>query len=352
MSRVSVKRNLEPMRNFGAHLLLAAVRRLSLEGDDAAPVADVPPARNGASGSSLKLAATIAVMAARHFGHRLATRDGVDLWHIGIRERRAEPGARLDPGGYRWVASPSGSFWADPFLFEHDGRTWLFYEHIANPLKKANLACAELMPDGTLGPGQVILDKPYHLSYPQVFASGGDIFLMPESGSNQTVELYRAVSFPHRWELVRVLQRGRLYDTTLHMQDGRFWFFTSLSEDGQSAASQLLLFSSDRVDGDWRLHPRSPISADARFARNAGALFEEGGHLVRPAQDCSTTYGGAVEFRRVQVLNEREYREASDGSLRPALGSGSLGVHTYNRTARVEVIDSKRVGGASDGPQG
>ena len=68
-----------------------------------------------------------------------------------------------------------------------------------------------------------------------------------------------------------------------------------------------------------------------------------GDALLRPAQDGSRSYGGAVQFRQVSRWNEREYTETGAGTLHPPCGSEVLGVHTYNRSSSFEVIDRKRV---------
>ena len=43
-----------------------------------------------------------------------------------------------------------------------------------------------------VGPPATALETPYHLSYPFVFRHEDDIFMIPESSANRTVELYRA----------------------------------------------------------------------------------------------------------------------------------------------------------------
>jgi hypothetical protein len=46
-----------------------------------------------------------------------------------------------------------------------------------------------------------VLERSYHLSYPFIFRWGSDIFMIPETSDNRTVEVYRAVEFPGKWEL-------------------------------------------------------------------------------------------------------------------------------------------------------
>ena len=47
--------------------------------------------------------------------------------------------------------------------------------------------------------------------------------MLPETSGNRTVELYRCVEFPHRWELDRVLMDGvHAVDATLAEHDRRW----------------------------------------------------------------------------------------------------------------------------------
>ncbi len=167
------------------------------------------------------------------------------------------------------------------------------------------------------------------------------MFMIPETGFNNTVELYRSITLPLQWEFVRVLYNGPAFDTSVLHHNGRLWFFTSLVEGEDRHTSQLLVFHSDRVDGEWIWHPSNPISHDARIARNAGSIIRQGGRIIRPAQDGSSTYGGAINLREISTLDESEYAEAPVGSITPARLPNAVGLHTYTSSARMEAIDCR-----------
>ena len=55
----------------------------------------------------------------------------------------------------------------------------------------------------------MVLERPYHLSYPFVFrARGADLDDAGELGANRSLELYRADPFPYRWMLDRIVLSG------------------------------------------------------------------------------------------------------------------------------------------------
>ena len=65
---------------------------------------------------------------------------------------------------------------ADPFLLQRDGKLYLFYETKAAQLGKGQIGVAVSSDGGTsfqhMG---VVLDLPWHLSYPFVFEHGGQV---------------------------------------------------------------------------------------------------------------------------------------------------------------------------------
>jgi hypothetical protein len=279
----------------------------------------------------------------RQMRHRIKLRHTTELWRVGI--RLGSPLAGLQAAralaDLSWLEAPTGHYYADPFAISHLGRFYLLVEDFDIAANKGWIVCLQLDQNGTPGPAQIALERPYHLSYPQVFAHDGEKFMIPESGYNNTVEIYRAISFPTRWELARVLFRGPAFDTTVLHHAGLFWFFVTLIDSRYPQRIELVLFYANSLFGDWTLHPASPISRDIRVARCAGAPFLDRGTWIRPAQDGSETYGGALRFQRIVQIDPQQYLEEPAGSVSAHMIPGATGVHTYNRDGNLEVIDAK-----------
>jgi len=270
--------------------------------------------------------------------HRAFARCTVVHWRIGLRSG-TPPLTRgpFDTEGIRWVDAPRGHFYADPFPARRNGQDWLFFEDYSYAKQRGGICAAPVQPDGSLGQTVPVLERPYHLSYPFLFEQDGELFLIPESGANRNVQLFRCRRFPDDWEFVRVLFEGPAADTTVLSHQGSLWFFTSLLD--RPASEQLFLFSAPTLFDPWIYHPANPISLDIRTARCGGAFFSQDNQVVRVAQDGSRRYGYAVRFQRITRLNEREYQEQSFAWITPP---GQLtGVHTYNRLPDREVFDGQ-----------
>lgn len=284
---------------------------------------------------------------ARGIGSRLSARmtrllTGGPRWCIGW--RRTEGGstfARMawPEGGYRRLPGTAGHFEADPFLIVRDDVTHLFYEDFPYRTGKGVIAAVTLGPDGPSAP-RVVLEQPYHLSYPFLFEEGGEVWMIPESSASGRIELYRAGSFPDAWELHAVLVDGiSASDATLVRHGGRYWLFAATAQPHGSSWDALSLFHAERLCGPWTAHPANPVLIDASAARPAGAMAMREGRLLRVAQDCRGGYGAGLAFARVDRLDPEGYAQSVLGRLGPAPGWRAQGVHSLNRAGGFEAID-------------
>lgn len=272
---------------------------------------------------------------------RLLRRERVPHWRLAVRVGAPalySRGSVPDLRGFSWLESPRGHYYADPFLVARGRRTWLFFEDFVYAESRGVISCAELLPGGSLGPVQRSLERGYHLSYPLVFEHDGEMFMLPESSRNGTIELYRASEFPYRWKLEKVLHRLNAVDTTVWREDGRWWFFTTIFESPGHCVT-LLLFHADSLTGEWIYHPANPISADVRRARGAGAVFSAGGYRVRPSQDSSKGYGYSFTLNEIVTLTPEEYSERPLLTVDPSWHPGLVGTHSYAQSGDVEVVD-------------
>ncbi len=250
------------------------------------------------------------------------------------------PGIDYAPS-FRIIPSPRGRYLADPFLAEHDGRTFIFVESC--PLRRTQgvIAVMELGDDSTSDP-VTVLERDYHLSYPAVFRWGDDWYMTPETAGNRSIELYRAVEFPWRWELDTVLMRDvKAVDPTVFEHDGRWWLSVNIASVGASANDELHLFWADSPRGPYTAHRANPVVSDVRRARPAGRPFVQDGSLYRPAQNCAVRYGHSMTVHRVEELDPERYREVPVGEILPDWLPGALGTHTLNIGARTIVSDGK-----------
>jgi hypothetical protein len=271
---------------------------------------------------------------------------GEPKWFICFRRNRTQftsvqPQFRSE--GFTPVPNPDHSTFADPFVFERDGKIYLFVEEIVTATGRGHFSACQIQPGG-ISAFEKVLEKPWHLSYPCLIECEGDVFMIPENGANMTLDLYRAESFPHGWRLEKRIHEGiALVDTTPFHYGGVWYFFTTTVDVVTGRRLETWLFYSDRLDGDWHYHPANPICSDIRRARSAGHLFRREDKLFRPAQDCSIRYGYAIVLNWVRKLTTTEYEEEVEEVILPNWMPGLFATHTLNSVADVEVIDATRI---------
>ena len=264
-------------------------------------------------------------------------------WHLAQGKRGAVPHDALYQ--YRELRPPADRFWADPFVVRDDDRWWMFFEELVFSNPVGRIAAWEMGPQGPIGEAAIVLDPPYHLSYPFVFHWEGEWYMLPESQASLRLELYRATEFPLKWELDRVLlDPFDGVDATLHRHtDGRWYLFASIADVGITYDEELHLFVADTPFGPFTPHPENPLVADVRRARMAGRLFQHGSQLIRPAQCCAPLYGSGITLHVIDELSPTTYRERPIQRLGPTWDPRFLGLHTINAQDGLSVIDLLRL---------
>jgi len=264
----------------------------------------------------------------------------IEQWSLAFSFERRDLNPTLE--GFKRIVPPADRDWSEPFALERNGRYYVFFKEMLRGAGKAHIAMLELDPDGRWSAPVRVLERDYHLSHPFVLEHDGQIYLVPESAKNRTVEVYRCVDFPRRWRLERVLLDGvRLVDATFLRAPERLWMFANgAAGDSGIFNDELYLFHAASLLDEWQPHARNPVRSDVRGARPAGALYWRGGALYRPAKNCVPRYGAGVTLNRVLRLSPQAYAERPVGQILPPPGGALLGVHTVNRAGRLTVADA------------
>lgn len=190
---------------------------------------------------------------------------------------------------------------------------------------------------------EIVLERPYHLSFPFVFSRDRDHFMIPETSESGQVELYRARRFPGDWELVDVLlPQVRAADVSLFEHEGRWWMFADIAKDGTAIHGEILhLYHAPGPLGPWTPHRANPVVWSAEHARPAGAVFRLGGRLIRPAQNGKEFYGRATGLHEITHLSPDRYEERLVQLIEPDWDPRITGVHTFNRQGGMTLIDCR-----------
>jgi len=243
------------------------------------------------------------------------------------------------------VPCPSSRYFADPFLVARGGLRYVFFEDFDHATNRGRISALPLPGEGPevdVLPPTPVLERPFHLSFPFLFEHGGELFMLPESHRNRTVDLYQCDRFPDRFRLRRrLLDDVDAADSTLFEDKGTWWLFTSVRDATSGSGRFLSLFhTDDLLEGEFRPHPvtQRRLFADQpnQTGRCAGPWVRSGGALVRPMQLNPDYYGQGLEWRRIVRLDEEEYIE-EPVTAPPGLGLPS-GVSSHHVSSLGDLV--------------
>lgn len=242
------------------------------------------------------------------------------------------------------VNAPRGHFWADPFLYQHQGKTYCFVEDFVYQTGRAHIAVLELTASGATALGPCVEDAS-HLSFPFLFTYEGQLYMCPESSAARQVRIYQCIGFPLQWELCHVAMDDiSAADTMFISHGGKWWLMTSIDYSGAGDhCSELYLFSGDSPFArNWIAHPQNPIRIDPEGGRNAGLIIEDG-KLFRGAQRQGfDQYGEGLLLYEITVLNELVYEERLASEIKRGFRAGLRGTHHISTTGEITVVDHLR----------
>ena len=281
-----------------------------------------------------------------------------EIYTIALRPVPTAPGCdslpALGEGAYTRLPGKAGVWYADPLLFHHEDKRWLFCEAFDMATGKGDIAVMDITDPDHPGEPQTVLTESYHLSFPTVFDWNGEVWMIPETGTNHSLNLYRCKQFPGEWELVRSFptEDKELADTILlDVQPGELTLLCSQvkPENGLfTRYRRYALRADEQAEGGFVLEEDETFGLENRNydlgARNAGPVFTWAGQTVRPAQvSTKVDYGVYLQFWTRRGEKETPLCAAMPANVRiEGLDPESvIGIHTYCRDDAVEIIDAR-----------
>ncbi|WP_269515964.1 hypothetical protein [Brevundimonas subvibrioides] len=243
-----------------------------------------------------------------------------------------------DPTGFRYVA--------DPFAIVRDHRLTVFVEAFDYRDRRGEIHYFQYDADDRLIDQGLALAEPFHLSYPGLVVDGDELFMLPEGHKSGALHLYRCIRFPDRWErLPEPVLRAPAIDASVVRHGDRWWMFYALPGPGDRAMRELHVAHAEVLTGPWIQHAANPVARGFAQGRPGGTAFEIDGRLHLPIQDCSSTYGAAIDLLRIDTLTPDVFgatviRRFEPGHLLAGYGNG---LHTLSGDDTVTCIDVKSI---------
>ena len=257
----------------------------------------------------------------------------------------------VERGITRAIPSPAYGYYADPFLWQYKGSTWLFVEEFQYAKDRGRLVVMELTDAlGPISPRPLTSTLFYgdfdcHASFPHLFEMNGSIYMIPETCERRSVDLYVCEQWPDRWRFARrLLFDLDAADTMALWSNGFWWLITSVRTAMQNRHLEIF-FTDDLLGGAIRAHPEnsSHLYENMRHGtgRNAGYLaLSSGGGITRLMQKSDRHYGEGVAAMKVTELNIEHFEERLvDGIPELPIIAETFSTHHVSRAGNLIAYD-------------
>lgn len=204
------------------------------------------------------------------------------------------------------IVNVDAQFVADPFMVIKDKKYTVFFEVMNRETKQGDIGYAESTDGKIWKYKKIVIHESFHLSYPYVFECNNDYYIIPESGHDLSVRLYKAMSFPDKWVYIGNLLSGYHFaDPSIFQYNKKWWLFVATNEN-----DTLNLYYASDLLGEWKPHPMNPIvKLNNKIARPGGRVIVYNGRLYRFTQDDNSSYGTRVFAFEITELSEKAYKE-------------------------------------------
>jgi hypothetical protein len=136
-----------------------------------------------------------------------------NTWQIAIRPKSETPLYKGNGKGFLIVPNSNRYWRADPFVFKHNGKNYIFAEMFDRKTNKGVIGVAKIK-GNKCSRFKVCLDLNCHLSYPCVYENENGIFMLPECSASGEAAVYKCTKFPLKWTKEETIIDCPVVDTT------------------------------------------------------------------------------------------------------------------------------------------
>lgn len=275
-----------------------------------------------------------------------------EIYTIAYRKRDGKTLMDSDLLSFRRMPYSNTYWYADPILVSYEGESYLFMESFDMRTNLGSIAYAKFDADGKLSEPQIIIQEPYHMSFPMVFSWNDSLYMIPETCANHSLNLYRCEGQIDRWELVKSFQvEEELVDTVVTAcHEGYVELVTSAQHETLKRTNKWQKFRIYREENDFRLEADVEFNKREIYGyadRTAGSLITEQGKKILPTQESTETdYGVSFylnDYSGEDLANLPMLKKVTvNNILLPDVAQKQqIGTHSYGLSEQYEVVDMR-----------
>ncbi|NOI82315.1 hypothetical protein F0237_16730 [Vibrio tubiashii] len=243
---------------------------------------------------------------------------------------------------YNEIENPVGRFLADPFVIKKNEKHYIFVEDYFYSEGKGKISAIQVDDKGYEFLG-VVLEEPFHLSFPFTFEVDGEIYMIPETSQNKDIRLYKCLDFPMKWALDRVIMDNvSAGDTMVVKRQDKWFMLTNICSAGYGEKQSELhaFFANDFKTNDWQpIGQGNPVMIDSESARNGGFFYHNGTFYRINQIHGKDHYGKSFGVNEVTELNVNTYTEKRVSNINSDFLKGIDSTHHFNANDEFAVVD-------------
>lgn len=241
---------------------------------------------------------------------------------------------------FKRVPNTSRYAFADPLFYSDASYKLLFVEAIDKTTGKGEIGFFDFK--NGLGQYHFLIQEKFHMSFPFVFKSGNDYYMIPETNNANQLRLYKAEKFPFSWRLSKILIDGiKCVDTTpqVDVSGNILNLITYVKGTPYNRLCEYCL------DNEFILSKCSEVTDVDNNRRGAGPFLTHNNEYYRVSQTCQKIYGESINLYK--VLNKSNpYAEVYEMTITKESVAivgirkeNIVKIHTYSRGDGYEFID-------------
>ena len=232
-------------------------------------------------------------------------------------------------------------FFADPFILSvNENVIKVLVEEFFYEKKKGVISLLNIdVKNYELIDKKILLDQPFHQSYPFILRHNGKTYVLPEASESGNLFIY---DFDEQNETLcnqRVLIPEPLLDSTICQINDRWFLFCTKKGPGKN--SDLYVYESDDPLGGFKpVNDGKPLVNDLETARPAGYFVNVGDDLFRVSQVCSKFYGEYVKLLKLNSI--LPFDQTFIKNIKVQNSEFCRSIHTVNGFGGITVVDGTK----------
>lgn len=238
-----------------------------------------------------------------------------------------------------WTKHPyKDRFFADPFILDvTDNEIKILVEEFPYQEWKGKISLLTIgRGDYELKSKKTLLELDTHLSFPFIYRTETDVYVIPENSASGRLNAYRYDKETESLHIESTLVEQPVIDPVIVRQDNHYILFGALK--GKRENGDLYSWQSTNPLKSYALTNNTPVKSDNGSGRRGGDFFFLNNELYSATQSCVHSYGEALNICKVEDLSETKLVEKVVKTLHPD-ERYKEGLHTLNMHDGVCVVD-------------